>query len=128
MERAGRLDPGTDWDELSIVLMDDRQIARLNGVCLGDSSPTDVLSFRYTLPGRGAAGEIVLNIERAFEEGMRRSGACSELALYLAHGCDHLAGADDACAADRRRMRARELRWLRRIGAELDLAGLLSEK
>ena len=38
-----------------------------------------------------------------------------ELALYLAHGCDHLTGADDATPAGRARMRRRELGWLREL-------------
>ena len=36
-----------------------------------------------------------------------------ELLLYVAHGMDHLSGADDLDERSRAGMRARELRWLR---------------
>jgi rRNA maturation RNase YbeY len=86
----------------------------------GDDDPTDVITMTYApMPGMdvGASGELVVNIERAVEEGTRRSRngwtPAHELALYIAHGVDHLTGADDANPADRRRMRARELTWVR---------------
>lgn len=131
MERVSRLDPRPVWDEISVVLMNDRGIARLNKCCLGELQPTDVLSFRYALPFRSGCvviGEVIVNVERAILEGARRRGASSELALYLAHGCDHLAGSDDADAVARRRMRSREMRWLRQIGRALDISRLLSVK
>lgn len=128
MKRVSRLDKRTSWDEISIVLMDDADIARVNSQCLDRFCPTDVLAFRYQrdhgVPGH-ASGEIILNVERAISEGSRRGGASAELALYLAHGCDHLAGEDDDGAANRRRMRARETRWLKQIGETLDLSQLL---
>ncbi|MBQ3810327.1 MAG: hypothetical protein II839_05855, partial [Kiritimatiellae bacterium] len=46
------------------------------------------------------------------DERALRWNADAELALYLAHGFDHLAGSDDATAAGYRAMRRRELRWL----------------
>ncbi len=85
------------------------------------------MTFRYAaLPGAAArpAAEIVVNVERAMAEGLRqavRRPAWSpghELALYVAHGCDHLTGADDNDPAARRRMRRRELRWLRAAAAD----------
>ncbi|MBN1558429.1 MAG: rRNA maturation RNase YbeY [Lentisphaerae bacterium] len=87
-------------------------------------APTDVLSFRYPpLPGEAeeAGGELFVNVQRALERAPRAPSR--ELALYLAHACDHLAGHDDADDAARRRMRRRELRWLRELGAACE--GLL---
>jgi len=74
-----------------------------------------VVSQMYEgIPGVvGATGEMVVNAERAREEGAKRDGGTArELALYVAHGFDHLAGADDDTPARRRAMRRRETRWL----------------
>ena len=46
-----------------------------------------------------------------------------ELALYIAHGLDHLSGADDATYEGYRTMRRRELRWLSDIPDEI-LSGI----
>jgi ssRNA-specific RNase YbeY (16S rRNA maturation enzyme) len=62
------------------------------------------------------SAEIFVNVERAVVTAQKRNGwsASKELALYIAHGCDHLiSGENDANAAERMRMRRRELRWLR---------------
>ena len=50
-------------------------------------------------------------------------GASSELGLYIAHGCDHLSGAEDYDRPGRERMRRRELRWLQQARA----GGLLED-
>ena len=48
------------------------------------------------MPGDEAfSGDIIINLEQAVEEGFKRQGAEYELALYLAHGIDHLSGATD---------------------------------
>lgn len=116
MEQVACLDRPTVWDELSIVLMDDAGIAEMNRKYLDRSFPTDVLSFRYP-SGCGdatrACGEVIVNVERAIAEGPKHGGASRELALYLAHGCDHLSGEDDNTTKSRRRMRLRDLGWLR---------------
>jgi ssRNA-specific RNase YbeY (16S rRNA maturation enzyme) len=79
---------------------------------------TDVISQAYLpIPGvSGPTAELVINLQRAIELGSRRPGGpTAELALYLAHGIDHLAGHDDDTPAARRSMRRRELRWLARL-------------
>lgn len=104
------------WGSVNIVLADDKLIAEMNQRFLRHEGPTDVITFSYAMmPGTGSEthGEIVVNVERAWRVGPRHGGAARELALYVAHGCDHLGGADDATLADRQRMRARENRWLR---------------
>jgi rRNA maturation RNase YbeY len=82
--------------------------------------PTDVITQRYTpIPGESAGliGELFVNVERAHQAAPRRTGWSPdhELALYLAHGCDHLTGADDTTPRERARMRRRELAWLRKV-------------
>lgn len=101
---------------LEILLTDDAGIVRANGAVFRRDYVTDVISLAYPpLPGeQGGAGELIINVELAAREGARRAGGPGhELALYLAHGCDHLAGADDATPRQRAAMRRRELRWLR---------------
>jgi rRNA maturation RNase YbeY len=108
------------WSEVLVLLVGHAASAGAHRAVFGDDDPTDVITMTYApMPGMdvGASGELVVNIERAVEEGTRRSRngwtPAHELALYIAHGVDHLTGADDANPADRRRMRARELTWVR---------------
>ncbi len=85
-----------------------------NQSVFGRSGSTDVISVIYR-PGPGLPGwsaEVFVNAERALTEGARRGGVEPELALYLAHGLQHAAGASDRTAAGRKRMRRKELAWL----------------
>jgi rRNA maturation RNase YbeY len=116
------------WQEISVLFVGNRSMRGANQAVFGKNRPTDVISLMYApLPGFELAGsaELLINVERAVEEGRRRArdnwDPSHELALYLAHGVDHLAGADDNVSAGRRRMRARELRWV----ASADRAGLV---
>lgn len=140
MARPGA-DPagGAPWASLLIVLTDDAGMRALHARWMGSETDTDVLSGHYeALPGEppGRSAEIVINVERAARlgprlwarsrgTGNRRQAGARELALYLAHGCDHLRGADDATATEQRRMRRRELRWLREAQRLGLLKGLL---
>lgn len=126
--RAHRLDPLSIWRELSIVFTDDAGIAPVAGRFFGEARPTDVIAFRYTPnPGDepGPDGELVINVECAARVGPRYGGTARECALYLAHGCDHLMGGRDATPEERRRMRRRELRWLRQARERGLLQGLV---
>src|SRR5450759_2251519 len=125
LDQAGLLKSECPWAEVSVVLTDDTGIASVNRIFLDHARATDVITFTLApMPGGGAGtcGEIYLNVERALEEGARRGGstalttgnAADELALYLAHGCDHLTGANDRTVREQRRMRRRELLWIQR--------------
>jgi rRNA maturation RNase YbeY len=109
-----------EWQEVTIHLLDDAGIAPVNAAIMAHEGATDVITQRYdTLPGEpdGLTGELFVNVQRAVSAAPRRAGwsADQELALYLAHGCDHLTGADDRAPAERARMRRRELAWLKRL-------------
>lgn len=119
MARAEARDATLAGCALSVVLVDDRGITPLNRTFVGHEGPTDVISFRYDLiPGapQGTA-EVVVNAERAVQEARRRGiPVHRELALYLAHGCLHLTGADDATPGQRAAMQRIQNRWLRQAG------------
>ena len=109
---------GAPFDELAVVLVDDAAMPACKERCFGVRVQTDVLSQSYLgVPGvSGPTAELVINAERAAQIGSRRrGGAEKDFALYLAHGCDHLAGGEDDPPARRRQMRRRELRWLARL-------------
>lgn len=103
------------YEDLSVVLLDDAAMPDCKQRVFGVRRQTDVISLAYAaIPGiQPATAELVINAERALREGARHpGGAARELALYLAHGLDHLAGRDDDTPARRRSMRRRETRWL----------------
>jgi rRNA maturation RNase YbeY len=121
MAKAGRANPGAVWADVSVALMDDAGIAMVNGRLLRRNAATDVIALNYApAPGEsGRSGEIWVNVERALAScGRAGWDASRELALYLAHGCDHLHDADDSHTRGRKRMRARELRWLRQAARD----------
>lgn len=108
------------YAELSILLVGDGDMPDCKERVFGIRRQTDVISLAYAaIPGiQPATAELVVNAERALQEGAGRpGGAARELALYLAHGLDHLAGHDDDSPAARRSMRRRETRWLDAEGA-----------
>lgn len=106
--------------------MDDAGIAQVNRALLDHAGPTDVITARYlAVPGEeeGDIAELYINVERAVHLATARWPAGRELALYLAHGCDHLAGEVDDTLPRQTRMRRRELKWLRdAANADLSLS------
>ncbi len=110
---------GPPFAELALLLLDDASMPGCKERVFGVRRQTDVISLAYAaIPGiQPATAELVVNAERALREGaLRPGGPARELALYLAHGIDHLAGRDDDTPARRRSMRRRETRWLEAEG------------
>jgi probable rRNA maturation factor len=118
LEAAG---PETVWQEVSLLLTDDAGITRYNREFFGKDRPTDVISFRSEpIPGEeGVTGDLIVNVECAAREGLQHEGVDAELALYIAHGFDHLSGADDDTPARRAAMRRTEMRWLAGLQPEI---------
>jgi len=118
---------------VAVVLVDDRESQRAQAGYFGRSTVTDVISLIYE-PGPGGedeiACELIVNVEQAVRSA-RRIGhgwtVSDELALYLAHGCDHLSGEEDGTPAQRQRMRRRELRWLRKARRDGLIDDLVAE-
>lgn len=108
--------------ELSILLLDDARITRLNQQYLGRNRPTDVIAFPLgDTPGVGRRpwllGDVVISVETAARQSARYSRTpCEEIAGLLIHGILHLIGYDHALSATAaRRMRAKEKTLLERL-------------
>ena len=108
---------GVPFRAVTIILQDDEFSAEVHEAINGAKGPTDVITQRYdAMPGEaeGVYGELYVNTDQALRVAPRRRGwsPAKELLLYVAHGMDHLSGADDLKPRDYDRMRRRELRWL----------------
>jgi probable rRNA maturation factor len=114
-------DPDTVWQEVTLMLTDDSGITHYNREFFGKDRATDVISFRSEpIPGEeGASGDLIVNVERAVQEGPQHGGIDAELALYIAHGFNHLSGADDNTPAKRAAMRRTEMRRLAELQPEI---------
>ena len=96
--------------EISVLVVDDRRIAKLHAEWMQIPEPTDVLTFDLgSEPPRRLAGDIVVSGETA-RRAARELGwqPRQELAYYVVHGLLHLAGYDDLTPGERRRMRKAE--------------------
>ena len=115
---------GARFRAVTVILQDDAFSAEVHAAINGAAGPTDVITQRYEpLPGEapGIYGELYVNCDRALQAAAPRRGwsPARELMLYVAHGMDHLAGADDLDERGYRAMRRRELGWLRAWGADM---------
>jgi rRNA maturation RNase YbeY len=130
LQIANKLNPDTKWEEISIVLVDNDYIKTLNMHFFGRNEITDVISLRFDpVPGdKYLTGEIFINVQQALNYSLKRRfrwNASKELALYLAHGCDHLMDSTDHDEAGYKRMRRRELGWLKKRNIAISSKKLL---
>lgn len=112
---------GVPFRAVTVILQDDAFSAEVHEAINGAKGPTDVITQRYdAMPGEaeGVYGELYVNTDQALRVAPKRRGwsPAKELLLYVAHGMDHLSGADDLKPRDYDRMRRRELVWLHEIG------------
>ena len=115
---------GVPFRSVEIILQNDLFSAEVHEAINGAQGPTDVITQRYdAMPGEadGVYGELYVNVDQAIRVAPKRRGwsPAKELLLYVAHGMDHLSGADDLAPADYDRMRRRELGWLRELTRHL---------
>ena len=121
---------------LSVTIVDNTAMQRLNRQHLNHDYPTDVISFQLdwrssqntptdsppeTKTGRsvdaGIEGEVIVSVEYASET----AAACGwntqdELTLYAIHGMLHICGYDDLTASEKEIMRGREKAILSGLG------------
>lgn len=110
-----RLPPDV-WGDITVTLTDDTGIQTYKEAAFGIREITDVVTIHYTPSPADPMheGEIFVNVQRAFERQATTEWTCyHELALYIAHGFDHLTGANDHTPEKRKAMRQREKRWLK---------------
>ncbi|NAZ06735.1 MAG: rRNA maturation RNase YbeY [Thermocrinis sp.] len=88
---------GLNRAELSIVLVSDAQIRRLNKLYRNKDKPTDVLSFPIgeTVKGWLILGDIVISVDTAKRQAQELGYSLEEeLKRLLVHGLVHLLGYD----------------------------------
>jgi len=107
--------------ELSVLLVSDREMRRLNCAYRGADRPTDVLSFAQQ-EGGGAAprdllGDVVISVDTARRQAAARGASVErETDRLLIHGLLHLLGYDhERSGAEARRMQRRERALARRL-------------
>ncbi len=107
---------GHTRSELSIALVDDREMAALNAEHRGRRAPTDVLSFSLIEGDHNAyrgrlLGDVVISVDTAARQARSTHRALDdELLRLLVHGALHLVGHDHRQEGEARRMRAEERR------------------
>ncbi len=124
--------------QISVAIVSDAEIHRVNREFLGHDYPTDVISFLLNDPMIGAAGvgddlhatgdldelplhpdtsdacdflngELIVSFETALREAQAHGWSPqAELLLYVIHGLLHLCGYDDLTDETRPLMRSRE--------------------
>lgn len=117
-----------DLDELekrgivSIVLVSDKTIARLNKQWMNKDRPTDVLSFPLEMeappePLPWEVGEIVVSVDRALAQAKEYGHSFErELAFLVVHGLLHVLGFDHMTAEDEKEMFGRQKKILTSAG------------
>ncbi len=84
--------------EVFVWLISDRRMALLHRQFLGQTGPTDVLTFQH--------GEIFISVETARGHArMFGNSLMRELQLYIIHGLLHLHGFDDRTQAEASKMK-----------------------
>ena len=107
---------GVTEAEISLSLVDDAEMRRLNHQFLAHDYPTDVLSFVYATAPL-LEGELIIGAERAVHVSREKGTPPEdELLWYIIHGTLHLTGYDDGTEAERRLMRTREAAAIKTLG------------
>jgi rRNA maturation RNase YbeY len=110
------------FQEVIVILQNDEESEQVHLAINGVQGATDVVTQPYSpMPNEpdGVYGELYVNAQMALRMGSaigKRWTPEKEILLYIAHGMDHLSGAEDIEYSDRKRMRRRELRWLSCLG------------
>jgi len=105
---------------VSIAIVDDVQIRKLNTQFLKHKTTTDCLSFDLSddeVPQSPKFFELIVNGEMALRQAkLRGHSRKAELALYITHGLLHNLGFDDATPGKARKMHDTEDEILQQLG------------
>jgi probable rRNA maturation factor len=118
----GRHSPRFKRGEVSVAVVNDATIKKLNNIYRHKNSVTDVLSFAerdapaiYRKPGP-YLGEIIISYPQAVRQARaNKHSVQKEVAFLIVHGCLHLIGHDHARPDSARRMRAAEQKILNKF-------------
>lgn len=112
---------GWQQADISLVLVEDAEMRRLNRQHLDHDYTTDVLSFVLDDSGGTLVGEVIVCTDVALREAERRGNdPGDELLLYVIHGLLHLVGYGDKSPGDAAAMRVSEQYWLATLGVPPD--------
>jgi probable rRNA maturation factor len=116
---------------VSIAIVDDAEIRKLNGRFLNRKSTTDCLSFDLSDakgPQSPRLFELVVNGEMALRQAnLRGHTGRAELALYITHALLHNLGFDDSTESRAKKMHDMEDNILQQLGYGLVYNKRLSE-
>ena len=113
---------GVSSGELSLVLVNDRTIKKLNREFLSKKYPTDVLAFDLSLrksapEKKKIFGEIIISTDTAKRNSrIFNTDFKYEITLYLVHGILHLLGFDDTGSNKIKLMRKKEIELMQYLG------------
>jgi probable rRNA maturation factor len=97
---------------ISVWLISDRRISRLHLQFLGESGPTDVMTFHD--------GEIFVSVETARRNARDFGNSLmSEIKLCITHGLLHLHGFDDRTSVNLGRMKKTQEKILRSMHVQI---------
>lgn len=138
--RPERAVGGLRRHSLSLVIVDDETVQRLNHAYRGLDETTDVLAFAFDHPGHyegegtpppvtgkeqfitppegeGFIGEVIVSYPQCVRQAAAQGHASlEELALLITHGVLHLLGYDHGTPAEEVAMKARERQALANLG------------
>ena len=113
------VDHNVSCGELSIAIVDDPTIQKLNKQYLSHDYETDVISFVLDEDesiGR-MDGQLIVSTDTAKRESVDAGWSFeAELLLYVVHGTLHLVGYDDKHAAAIPEMRSAEAEYMAKLG------------
>lgn len=109
--------------EVNLVLVDDKEIRKINRSFLNRSCSTDVIAFNYHpekslrgIKGPKPFGDIYVCVPRAREQAAEMGHSLlTELLILSVHGALHLAGMEDGAPAKRKTMNAKTARILKHL-------------
>jgi probable rRNA maturation factor len=109
-----------DQSELSLAIVDNREMQELNAKFRNKDYPTDVLSFpsdAVVPTGARVLGDVIISVDKAHDQAKERGRTLDEeMVTLLIHGVLHLLGYDhERSAKDARIMRRLEKKLYRTL-------------
>ncbi|MCF7919631.1 MAG: rRNA maturation RNase YbeY [Candidatus Cloacimonetes bacterium] len=92
---------------LSLLLVNSRNMQKLNKTWRGKNAATDVLAFPFNFPAAEFLGDIIIDIETASRQKGKQT-LSHELQVLFLHGFLHLLGYDHISESDAVLMRSKE--------------------